>query len=221
MKFKWQQLSDQSFTRTPSRKAQLAICWMHGLGASSSDFKDIVNFIEDQYNIGEQWFLPQAPSISVAINNNFIMPAWYNIYSTTDFTKQDLDGIKKSSKFIAQWSNKQKAPVVLIGFLQGGAIALYTGLTNNAISSVIGLSTYLPAAYTLKKQQKLNTALQVTMFHGTFDDVISSATAKASAKKINQLINQEVTFKMFPCAHSLDEEQINKIGNYLKNLTCS
>jgi len=49
----WKELSDSSlvaFTNN-SAEAELAICWMHGLGAGSYDFKEIIDFIYKKTNI--------------------------------------------------------------------------------------------------------------------------------------------------------------------------
>ena len=110
-----------------SDKAKKAICWLHGLGASSADFKEFVNAINQYADIGCNWYLPQADNIAVTINNGYVMPAWYDIYSLTDFSQQDIKGMQVSAEKLAKWVDMQHARgisaenVSIVGFSQGGA----------------------------------------------------------------------------------------------------
>ena len=219
----WKELSDSSLIASTNNSAELAICWMHGLGAGSYDFKEIIDFIYKKTNINAKWYLPQAPSIPVTINNLAIMPAWYDIYSVTNFDKQDQAGINESSKKIILWCEQQiktisPKKIVLIGFSQGGAIALYAGLTApNKIFNILALSTYLPLANSLETKM-LNIKANIHFMHGKFDDVITPAIAKASAHKVYSLTNKKPIFEWFDCAHTVCEEELHSICSYLQKL---
>ena len=60
-------------------KVNASIIWLHGLGADGSDFAPIVPQLNLPTEFGIRFVFPHAPSISVTINNGFVMPAWYDI----------------------------------------------------------------------------------------------------------------------------------------------
>ena len=62
---------------------------------------------------------------------------------------------------------------MLGGFSQGGAIALYGGLSStHKLAGIIGLSTYLPLKAKIFSQTGPNKSTRVLMCHGE-DDVVS------------------------------------------------
>ena len=63
-------------TTEPSEKHDASVIWMHGLGASSSDFADMPRIIKRP---GTRWVFPNAPVRAVTLNNGYPMPSWYDI----------------------------------------------------------------------------------------------------------------------------------------------
>ena len=66
-----------------------SIIWLHGLGADGSDFASLVPQLELAESYGIRFVFPHAPSIPVSINNGYVMPAWYDIFSFD--VDRDLD----------------------------------------------------------------------------------------------------------------------------------
>ena len=81
----------------------------------------------------------------------FRMPAWFDLMSLDPNGSEDSAGIKKSvgyvESLIAEEISGGIAPerIILGGFSQGGALALYTALTSKQkIGGIVGLSCWLP-----------------------------------------------------------------------------
>ena len=112
------------------------VVWLHGLGADSSDFKDIVG----RLNLLEiEFILPNAPLRPITINQGLSMRGWYDIKGThksIDFNYQDDPGLISSMRRIEEIITERmrqldkKTKIIIVGFSQGGALALYTGLSS-------------------------------------------------------------------------------------------
>ena len=128
------------------------IIWLHGLGAGSNDFPPIVPELGLDPDRAIRFIFPQAPNRPVTINMGMRMPAWYDIYDLSRLDKQDRDGIEASRQAIDHLIDQQihagivSQRIILVGFSQGGAMALYTGLRyGQRLAGIIALSSYLPS----------------------------------------------------------------------------
>lgn len=91
------------------------------------------------------------PTMPVTLNNGFKMPSWFDLKSLEARGPEDEAGIKKASESIQSMIDAEEREgipanrIVLGGFSQGGALALYTALTyKKPLAGVIGLSCWLP-----------------------------------------------------------------------------
>jgi len=128
-----------------------AVIWLHGLGASGDDFVPIVEQLNLPNHVKARFIFPHAPVQAVSLNNGINMPAWYDLYGLDINSKEDETGLGKIrieiNKLIeAQIENGIAAnKIVLAGFSQGGALALYAGLQHTpALAGILALSCYVP-----------------------------------------------------------------------------
>ena len=148
----WKQGMLDVVTIQPNGAPQLSVIWLHGLGADAHDFEPIVPHLNIPANFSVRFVFPNAPVQPVTINMGMSMRAWYDIISPViGAGPEDADGIRQSSleleklieHEIAQGMNSDQ--IVLAGFSQGGAVALFTGLRYpKRLSGILALSTYLP-----------------------------------------------------------------------------
>ncbi|MBP9727394.1 MAG: alpha/beta hydrolase fold domain-containing protein [Gammaproteobacteria bacterium] len=155
------------------------IC-MHGLGAGADDLHPLAHTFQLP-NV--RFVFPQAPSIPITINNGYLMPAWYDITSM-DFsstTRSDHTGVDASCAAIKNLIANEQAQygikpehIFLMGFSQGGSIALELGLHYpQRFAGIIGLSTL--AAKGEKTFENVSAESQNTpvfLAHGTQDQVL-------------------------------------------------
>ncbi|HSH55000.1 MAG TPA: alpha/beta fold hydrolase [Methylotenera sp.] len=213
---------NQSSLSVDSSKINASVIWLHGLGADGYDFEPIVAQLELP-NI--RFILPHAPEIAVAINNGYVMPAWYDLYGLTAGSIEDETGIRTSQEYINTLINieiERGIPaerIVLAGFSQGGAIALHTALRYpQKLGGVLALSTYLPLKSLLADEAHTENAdTPIFMAHGIFDEVISLDTCQLS---LNLLQSRQfsVTWHTYNMAHSVCAEEIADIRDFLQQV---
>jgi len=184
----------------PENNAEYSIIWLHGLGADGHDFVPIVPELNLD-DAGIRFIFPNAPIRPVTINNGMAMPAWYDI----GLINREIEkGIKTKN-------------IILAGFSQGGAVALYTMLRfEGTLGGCIALSTYLPFM-NLSKQDLTLDANQTPIFwgHGNQDTVVPKDLGIMSQKHLLDL-NFSVEFHTYDMPHSVCHEEIIDISNWLK-----
>ena len=75
---------------------QLAVIWLHGLGADGHDFEPIVP--ELGLRVPVRFVFPHAPVRPVTINGGMAMRAWYDILGLADVTSAKMPpGIRASA----------------------------------------------------------------------------------------------------------------------------
>ena len=139
-------------------------------------------------SLAVRFIFPHAPVIAVTINNGMRMRAWYDIRQANLSERADLEGVRTSQAhvdaLIAREVSRGIAArrVILAGFSQGGAIALYAGVRHaERLGGVIGLSTYLVGFDRVAAEASAaNRDVPIFMAHGTLDGVVQLAWAERS-----------------------------------------
>jgi phospholipase/carboxylesterase len=209
-------------TATGRGTPELAVIWLHGLGADGHDFEPIVP--ELRLRIAARFVFPHAPIRPVTINGDMPMRAWYDI-AGFDAAAEDAAGIRASAAAVARLVDRELARgtdaerIVLAGFSQGGAIALQLALREpRRLAGVVALSTYLPLAATLAMEKSAaNAATPIFMAHGLADPVIPLAHADAS-RRVLEREGYAVDWHVYPMEHSVCAPEILAIGAWLDAL---
>ena len=206
----------------PENNAEYSIIWLHGLGADGHDFVPIVPELNLD-DVGIRFIFPNAPVRPVTINNGMAMPAWYDIRGMDLADKEDAEGIQASQLYLKGLINREiekgikTKNIILAGFSQGGAVALYTMLRfEGTLGGCIALSTYLPFM-NLSKQDLTLDANQTPIFwgHGNQDTVVPKDLGIMSQKHLLDL-DFSVEFHTYDMPHSVCHEEIIDISNWLK-----
>jgi phospholipase/carboxylesterase len=199
-----------------------AVVWLHGLGADGNDFVPIVEEMKLPESLSIRFVFPHAPVRPVTINNGFPMRAWYDIYAADIANRADALGVAQSQGQVEALIAREKtrgvtaARIVVAGFSQGGAIALYTGLRHaERLAGIVGLSTYLPMADRLPAEAaKANRGLPIFVAHGTMDQVIRPEWGEASHRAL-VAAGYEVEWHTYPMQHSVVWEEIEAVRAFL------
>lgn len=199
------------------------VIWLHGLGADGHDFEPIVPQLGLD-DIAVRFIFPHAPVRPVTINMNMPMRAWYDIKTLDRNAVEDEAGIKESAAEVKKLFQREvdrgipMENIVLAGFSQGGAVALYAGLRcPHALAGVVGLSTYMPIRAKLADEaEKANKTVPIFMAHGTYDPVVPFAFGELSK---DLLIEQgyNVDWHTYPMEHNVNFDEIHDIGQWLKS----
>ena len=116
------------------------------------------------------------------------MRAWYDVAGFDRRAAQDERGIRESAEAIGALVERERergiaaSRILIAGFSQGGAMALFTALRwPERLGAIVALSTYLPLGDTLREElHPANAGLPVFMAHGQFDPILPQALGEAS-----------------------------------------
>ena len=202
-----------------------SVIWLHGLGADGNDFVPIIPELRLPSNPAIRFIFPSAPSMPVTVNGGYVMPAWYDIVGRNLMDQEDADGIKQSAASIIQLIEHEVQRgidyqhIVLAGFSQGCAMALYIGLRlPHQLAGIIALSGYLPLALSLNIEKHIaNQSTPIFMAHGTYDPVVVLDRAQASLALLEKL-GYPVDWNEYPMEHSVNHEELADISRFLQEV---
>jgi phospholipase/carboxylesterase len=197
----------------------LAVIWLHGLGADASDFAPVADALGLPF--GARFVFPNAPARPVTINAGMVMRAWYDITGFDPDAREDRAGLSASAGTVLSLIEREVARgvarerIVLAGFSQGGAVVLHAGLgRGRGVGGILGLSTYLPAPDLLGAGGGVASDVPVWLAHGTFDSVIPLALAERSARFL-AASGASVEWTTYPMAHEVTPAEIADISAWL------
>ena len=203
-----------------------SVIWLHGLGADGNDFVPIVPELRLSQSLRVRFVFPHAPVRAVTINNGMRMRAWYDIAAADLNSRADLIGVRESQAQLEALIERETARgmpserIVLAGFSQGGAIALYTGLRHaERLAGIMALSTYLIAPDKLATEAiAANRGVPIFMAHGTADPVVRLQWGEAS-KRMLEAAGYPIEWHTYRMEHSVCLEEVQAIGAWLTKVS--
>ena len=207
----------------PKQQPRMSVIWLHGLGADGHDFEGVVPYLDIPESCPVRFIFPHAPHRAVTINMGMRMRAWYDILNPAIGSPvEDETGIKESAVLVTELIKRENergietAQIVLAGFSQGGAIALYLGLRyTEQLAGIMALSTYLPLQESTPSQlAEANRNTPILYLHGLMDPVIPITTAEQSRQVLHDA-GYDVDARDYPIPHSVSPEEIAVIGKWL------
>ncbi len=198
---------------------------LHGLGADGNDFVPIIEEIKFPDTLSVRFLFPHAPVRNVTINAGQSMRAWYDIAEADLANRADLHGVRTSQSQISALIRREMTKgiaasrIVLAGFSQGGAIALYAGVRYpERLAGIVALSTYLIGGEQLAAEGSIaNRDVPIFMAHGTQDPVVRLQWGEASRRTL-EAGGYRVEWHTYPMAHSVIWEEVVALGEFLKGV---
>jgi phospholipase/carboxylesterase len=150
------------------------------------------------------------------------MRAWYDILAIDRSAPEDEAGIRQSADAIGALVRREHERgialerIVLAGFSQGGAMALFTGLRwPQRLGGIVGLSSYLPLAAALAAEaHPANASVPVFMAHGTFDPIVPSALGEGSHGLLRSR-GYDVEWRTYPMPHTVCAQEVADLREWL------
>lgn len=206
----------------PKKEHSATVIWLHGLGADGFDFAPVAERL-GLLEKGVKFIFPHAPVRPISFNQGYPMRGWYDIYTLDrDHFRHDVEGIEASSKAVHLLIDDEikhgisPDKIVLAGFSQGGAIALFAGLTSaHQLAGILALSTYLPAPDVLE-QKRTVVWPPILMQHGIDDQVIRVDFAEMSAARL-QAMGYDLSLNLYPMAHTVCDAELRVIKQWLSS----
>lgn len=203
--------------------ATACVIWLHGLGADGHDFEALVPELPREVTQNTRFIFPHAPRRPITINGGMMMRGWYDVVAMDLTAKQDVAGTLHSQQLIDAYISQQiqqgiaSQRIILAGFSQGGAIALYTGLRSaHPLGGILALSTYLPLAdHLVAEAHQVNQQIAIFMGHGEYDPVIPVQHGEKSCAYLQQL-GYTVEWHSYPMQHNVIASEIVDISHWLQ-----
>ncbi|MCG5548879.1 alpha/beta hydrolase [Halorhodospira halochloris] len=210
--------------KTTKQSVDASVIWLHGLGADGSDFVPIVDELPLGGSLGVRFIFPHAPVRQVTVNGGMPMRAWYDIIGLGEGgIEEDTSGLAEALSHIVELIGGEKERgipaerIVLAGFSQGAATALYAGLQlEQAPAGIIALSGWLPAATEIKPLSGLDD-LPIFMAHGNQDPVVPLRLGLDSSRRLTDA-GFRVDWHEYTLEHGVCMAEIEQVGKWLKSL---
>jgi len=195
---------------------------MHGLGDTSAGWADVADALADALP-HVKFVLPTARTQPVSLNGGASMPSWYDIVGLSDRASETCDGIDDSRAYVAGLIREHAPPggasrVVLGGFSQGGALALYAGLQMDGepLAGVFCLSGYLPNARAFRVAPRARST-PVWMAHGTSDEVVRYELAVDTERELRERGVASLTLSTYRgMGHHVVPEELRDLLGFVK-----
>jgi phospholipase/carboxylesterase len=202
-----------------------AVIWLHGLGADGHDFEPIVPEIVRPGERSLRFVFPHAPIRPVTLNGGYAMRAWYDIIALDRRTTEDENGIRASTAAIEALIQRENSRgigterIVLAGFSQGGAMALFAGTRYaHRLAGIMGLSCYQLLARSFSAERNAaNQATPVFLAHGTQDPVLPVALGEEACRQLREA-GYDVEWHAYSMPHAVCPQEIGDIATWLRRV---
>jgi len=199
---------------------------MHGLGDSADGFGDVA----EMWSKSMPWvklILPTAQARPVTLNGGMRMNAWYDIVGLDARSAEACEGIEGSISIVREILEAEvqagilPGRIVLAGFSQGGALALFTGLqlpVEYKPAGIIVMSGYLPAASKFKLTESFQD-VPVLHCHGTADMVVRHEWGAQTKEAVVAQGLQNYELKSVPgMPHSVNMDVLGAVNEFLSRI---
>ncbi|XP_055380675.1 acyl-protein thioesterase 1 [Condylostylus longicornis] len=199
------------------------LIFLHGLGDTGHGWSAAVGSIRPSHM---KVICPTAPTMPVSLNGGFQMPSWFDLRTLDISGPEDEEGIKRATGNIHQMIDKEIAEgipsnrILLGGFSQGGALALYSALTfSRPLGGVIALSCWLPMHKQFPGYMVQYDEIPIFQAHGDVDPVLPYKFGQLSASIMKTVLKQ-TQFKTYSgLSHSSSEQELQDIRMFIDNWT--
>ena len=202
-----------------------AVIWLHGLGADGHDFEPLVPELVRRGERSLRFVFPHAPIRPVTLNGGYPMRAWYDIVALDRRAAEDESGIRASQAAIEALIRRENGRgilsehIVLAGFSQGGAMALFTGTRYaDRLGGIMGLSCYqLLAGRFSAERTAANESTAIFLAHGTHDPVVAPGLGEAACRQLKEL-GYAVEWHAYSMPHAVCPQEVADIAAWLRRV---
>jgi phospholipase/carboxylesterase len=207
------------------RNPTASVIWLHGLGADGHDFEPIVPQLVQPHERALRFVFPHAPVRPVTINNGYAMRAWYDIVAIDRAAAEDERGIRASQAAINALIEREQARgiastrIVLAGFSQGGAMALFAGARYpQPLAGIMGLSCYLVLAGRLSEERAaVNSSTPIFLAHGSQDPVVAPQLGEQARRQLESA-GYAIEWHSYVMPHAVCPQEVADIAAWLRRV---
>jgi len=206
-----------------SHQHTATVIFLHGLGDSGHGWAPQMSAIKPP---GVKVVCPSANKMAVTLNSGFQMPSWFDLKSLDPSGPEDEAGVKAAAAYVNTLIEAEVAAgipserIVVGGFSQGGALALYTALTTpHRLAGVVGLSCWMPlhrSLAALSPAAVVNRDIPFLQAHGDMDPTVPCLWGQMTAQLLGQILTKH-EFKVYKgLMHSSNDDELKDVKQFLE-----
>jgi phospholipase/carboxylesterase len=170
-----------------------------------------------------RFVFPHAPVRPVTLNGGYPMRAWYDIIGIDRASRQDERGVRASNEAVCELIRRENgrgvetSRIVLAGFSQGGALAIFTATRYpERLAGIIALSAYMVLAGSFATERsEANSKTPIFMAHGTADPVVDPSLG-TETRRMLEASSYLVEWHAYPMGHTVSVEEVAAIAAWLR-----
>lgn len=201
-------------------KHTATLIFLHGLGDTGHGWASAMGAVRSPF---VKVICPTAQTIPVTLNSGFEMPAWFDLKSLDASGPEDETGIKKASQLIHSMIDSEVSAgipsnrIIIGGFSQGGALALYSALTySKPLAGVVALSCWLPLNKSFPAFVAGNKETPFLQCHGDCDPIVPFKWGQMTASILKGYL-KSIEFKTYGgLMHSSSDEEMKDIKDFVQ-----
>ncbi|XP_063245038.1 acyl-protein thioesterase 1 [Bacillus rossius redtenbacheri] len=205
-----------------SVKHTATIIFLHGLGDTGHGWASAIGGIRPPH---VKVVCPTAPIMPVTLNAGFRMPSWFDLRTLDANGPEDEEGIRRATELVhsmIETEVKQGIPsnrILLGGFSQGGALAVYSALLfTKPLAGVMALSCWLPLHKKFPDLAKGNTDIPFVQCHGDCDPIVPYKWGQMTASCLKQFL-KNIEFKTYRgLMHTSSEEELRDLKAFVERV---
>eukprot|EP01010_Urceolus_cornutus_P001027 NODE_1541_length_859_cov_279.520988_g1195_i0.p1 GENE.NODE_1541_length_859_cov_279.520988_g1195_i0~~NODE_1541_length_859_cov_279.520988_g1195_i0.p1 ORF type:complete len:259 (+),score=73.49 NODE_1541_length_859_cov_279.520988_g1195_i0:62-778(+) len=220
---------DELHILAPTAEHTATLIWLHGLGDTGASWLELFRTQLADRLPHVKCIFPTAPVRPITINGGMAMNAWFDIFGMSPNSQEDSTAIRASAANLHKLIRSEicetvpSERIVIGGFSQGAAIALYSALTfSERLCGVAMMSGYVP-----DRQQLLSSATEhnkltpTLMVHGEADNTVPCEFARMSHQLLRQLTNNNPNLVWKPIAgmgHETSPPAVAELRSFLADV---
>lgn len=210
--------SNNSLYILPSMPHSASVIFLHGMGETPETWLDLLlHWAKLMPHI--KFILAPAPTKTVTFSQ-CDMPAWFDIKTLRPLACSGMDSSRDAVAKLIKAEHMLQIPysrILLAGFSQGAALALYTGLRVPVrMGGILSMGGFLPKTFAVPPGAALTTVL---LLHGAEDEIIPMNDAKKiKVTLVNRGVDERgVDFKVVQgLGHAVNTEVANVAQKFLE-----
>lgn len=208
-------------------KQTASIIFLHGLGDVGGSWLETFVITRIAKSLPYVKFIfPTAPVQKVTLNMGTPMTSWFDITGLDQNSKEDQQGIEKSSKFLNSLIEEEirngipPERIIIGGFSMGGAIALYSTLTSPyVLGGVVALSTWLPLSKTFPQalvSGDTKSHIPILQCHGDQDPLVQIKWARLTEQGMRAMGFKDYSFREYRnMGHASSDREMKDVNSFL------
>lgn len=211
----------ETYTSQASGDHSATVIFLHGLGDTGENWARNLGALKLDH---VKFVCPTAPIQKVTLNHGLKMPSWFDIKGLDPTSEEDQAGIMNAASSLKAAVEAEVSAgipanrIVVAGFSQGGATAIYSALSvlGCDVAGVVLLSTWLPLSSQFQNQEaKFNLKTRILQCHGHSDLLIPLKWGKMTSMILTAL-TKNCTFKEYPeMGHESTAQEMRDVKQFL------